>query len=1090
MTEAARRAREAVLDSARAHAAAGRLDEARIAHRAVLATDPDCTEAGGLLGHLDATLARKAQDRQANRDETEGDNAHDPFPTAVRTSSVGVTEKPSAPGGLAALALERGDDTEAVLLLRRHLALLPDDGKARLGLVEALMRAGRPAEAEPELTAFARRYPEDWRSLSNLGVLRKNLGRSAAAEAAYRRALVLMPSDPGLLGNTGFALARMPGREAEAELWLRRGVALGGNAPQGLVDLAGFLAEQGREDEAEALCRAALSRDPEHVKAHLILAFSQLARGALEAGFRTYEWRRRLPGWAAHRAPEAPDWTGDDPAGRTILIEEEQGLGDAIQFIRYARPLRRRGARAIAACRPALQRLFSTMPDLDAVTGLDGPALPHDAQALLLSLPHLLGPEAGTAPGTVPYLKAEPAHVVRWRARLAAAAVLGRPFRVGLVWAGSPGHPDDARRSPGLAALADLLDVPSVQTVLLQAGPGRADLGQVPLPSHCLDLGPDLADLADTAAAMAALDLVITCCTAPAHLAGALGCPVWNLLAFAPDWRWGRQGETTPWYPTMRLFRQPRPGAWASVAAEVRAALAVAAAPGAPPLCDLRPDPAGELPAGAPAGEREGPFAPGDTGWPEPNTDEAERHGTREVRGRPGHLTRVTESAKHDADAQLPSGQLTNEQLLAQAEAALAADPTDPCALSLLGVLQRREGRHEAAIAFHWRALERAPERAAIWSNLGNALRDCGRFDEAAAAHEQALRLAPADQTLIFNAAITFRQSGAFTDALALLERAAALAPATADLIWERALARLQIGDYDGGLRDYEARFGIASYRNRILHGPRWDGGDLAGRTLLITVEQGFGDALLAARYVPLVAERGGRIILECHPELRRILAGLPVAALADPGAPLPAFDLQISQMSLAGLFGTRAGTVPPPVRLSLPESAQRKADALLGPADGTLRVGIVWSGRESFGENHLRATRLAPFLRFAEIPSVRLYSLQKGGPADELNGSLTRLVTPLGPQLDDFADTAAVVARLDLVVMTDSAVAHLAGALGRPVWNLVQQVPYWIYGHSGDATPWYPTMRLFRQGRDRAWEPVFARAADALRRLASDRVP
>ncbi len=288
----------------------------------------------------------------------------------------------------------------------------------------------------------------------------------------------------------------------------------------------------------------------------------------------------------------------------------------------------------------------------------------------------------------------------------------------------------------------------------------------------------------------------------------------------------------------MRLFRQPRPGAWAPVAAEVRAALAAAATPGALPLRDLRPEPGSE----------------------------AERHETRD--GRVAEELRPNDQRADD--------RCSDDQLLAQAEAALAADPADPGALSVLGVLQRRAGRHEAAIAFHRRALERAPERAAIWSNLGNALRDGGRLDEAAAAHEQALRLAPVDPTLIFNAAITLRQSGAFTDALALLERAAALAPATADLIWERALARLQIGDYEGGLRDYEARFGIPTYRNRILHGPRWDGGDLAGRTLLITVEQGFGDALLAARYVPLVAERGGRVILECHPELRRILAGLP----------------------------------------------------------------------------------------------------------------------------------------------------------------------------------------------------------------------
>ena len=188
--------------------------------------------------------------------------------------------------------------------------------------------------------------------------------------------------------------------------------------------------------------------------------------------------------------------------------------------------------------------------------------------------------------------------------------------------------------------------------------------------------------------------------------------------------------------------------------------------------------------------------------------------------------------------------------------------------------------------------------------------------------------------------------------------------------------------------------------------------------------------------------------------------------------------------MSLPMLFGTTLASVPPPVPLTIPTEAQEKAARLLGEREpGTLRVGIVWAGRSTFADNAWRATTLAPFLRLAEVPGVRLYSLQKGPQEAELDalGPAGRLVVPLGPHVEDFADTAALIERLDLVIMTDTAVAHLAGSLGALVWNLVQHVPYWVYGFTGERTPWYPSMRLFRQGPELDWAPVFASVRTAL---------
>ncbi|WP_144428291.1 tetratricopeptide repeat protein [Azospirillum thiophilum] len=437
-----------------------------------------------------------------------------------------------------------------------------------------------------------------------------------------------------------------------------------------------------------------------------------------------------------------------------------------------------------------------------------------------------------------------------------------------------------------------------------------------------------------------------------------------------------------------------------------------------------------------------------------------------------------------------------DDRLRRAAEAALDADPSDAEAWSILGLLSRRAGKPEESIACHRRGLEHAPDNGGIWTNLGNALTEAGRLAEGVAAQEEAFRLEPRGRTVLFNRVVAFRKAGRYAEALAAIDLAISEnGGPTALLRWERALTRLQIGDYVHGFDDYEARRQIPSYRARPPSATPWNGEPLNGRRVFVTTEQGFGDALLAARYLPMIRKAGGRPIYECHSELRRVLSGLDLDEWMAWGASAPACDVEISQMSLPMLFRTTLASVPPPVPLTVPAEAREKAARLLGNREpGTLRVGIVWSGRPSFADNARRATRLAPFLGLAEIPGVRLYSLQKGPQEAELDalGPAGRLVVPLGPHLEDFADAAAMIERLDLVIMTDSAVAHLAGSLGTPIWNLVQHVPYWVYGFTGERTPWYPSMRLFRQGPELDWAPVFASVRKALhdevrRRTAHD---
>lgn len=422
-------------------------------------------------------------------------------------------------------------------------------------------------------------------------------------------------------------------------------------------------------------------------------------------------------------------------------------------------------------------------------------------------------------------------------------------------------------------------------------------------------------------------------------------------------------------------------------------------------------------------------------------------------------------------------------------EAMLQSNPRDGGLWSTMGVFMRREGKIDAAVACQTRAVRFAPEHSGVWSNLGNVLLDQGRFAAAAAAQRRSAALAPEAQNGLFNLAIALRKGGRFNDAVTVLNRALTLTPGHAETMWERALCRLQIGDYRRGLAEYEVRRHIGAYRNRIAPGPMWDGGPLNGKTLFLSTEQGFGDALLMLRYVPLVAAKGGRIILERHREHERLVAGLSVDQVVDAGSALPAYDVQASLMSLPYLLGTTYETVPEPFRPHIPPESRAKAERLIGPRTDELKVGIVWSGRVTFSDNRRRATTLDRFLRFAAAPGVKLYSLQKGPPESQLaETACNALITPLGPHADDFSDTAAFIEKLDVVVMTDSSVAHLTGSLGKPVWNLLQYVPYWIYGFEGDRNPWYPSMRMFRQGPDEDWEPVFDAAAAKLAELAAAR--
>ena len=468
-------------------------------------------------------------------------------------------------------ALTTGRPAEAAGLLARALALRPGHRDTRLALARAQLALGDPADALDTLEPLA----GDTRlatAQSLRGTALNALERPAEAVAAFHLALAVTPDDAEALLNCGNALAELD-RADGAEQHIRRAIACDPTMAEAHASLGHLLASLGRLPEAIAANNQATALRPDFAAAHWNAGVAHLLAGDMAAGWQAYEWRKqRFP--ERFRNPPGPQWDGGALDGSTILVIAEQGFGDAIQFSRYLPLLARRGARVILQCASPLVPLLSTMPGVQAVPRQASPD--YDCWVDQMSLPRLFGTTLATVPSPARYLTPDPVRAAEWDRALPAG------FRVGLVWAGNPLHSNDRRRSMQAAALAPVIAAGQGTMVALQTGPRSRELAAFGVADH----SGALSDWADTAAAVSVLDLLITVDTAAAHLAGALGIPVWLMLPYAPDWRWMLHREDSPWYASMRLFRQPSPGDWEGVARRVAAALA-AIAPADPHGCRI-----------------------------------------------------------------------------------------------------------------------------------------------------------------------------------------------------------------------------------------------------------------------------------------------------------------------------------------------------------------------------------------------------------------------------------------------------------------------------------------------------------------------
>jgi len=480
---------------------------------------------------------------------------------------------------LGVLAHQQEQNDLAAELIRKAIALNPNVPQAHNSLGTALQAIGQTDEAIASYTHALALKPKFPSALFNLGAAQQSKGQLDESIAAYRAAIATQPDYVQAHSNLGIAL-KEKGELDQAITAFRSAIAVDPNYADAHYNLGLALRAQGNLTDAIDSFRQAIALQPNSPLAHLNLGMSLLARQDFQQGWEEYEWR-----WKCRPSPQRtfdqPKWDGSSLNNRTLLIHAEQGFGDTIQFIRYlplvAQRMDARGGRIVIECQPELEQLLATIAQKipQAISGRwhiisrCQPLPPFDLHCPLLSLPWAFKTTLDSIPAEVPYLFPDPNRIQRFRQGLIPS---GSNLKIGLAWAGSPTHKHDRTRSVSLDQLAPLAAVPGAKFYSLQKGPAAAQAKSPPPGLNLIDWTDEFSNFND-AALIANLDLIITVDTSIAHLAGALGRPTWVLLSFAPDWRWLLDREDSPWYPSMRLFRQPSLGDWESVVGRVAEAL-------------------------------------------------------------------------------------------------------------------------------------------------------------------------------------------------------------------------------------------------------------------------------------------------------------------------------------------------------------------------------------------------------------------------------------------------------------------------------------------------------------------------------------
>ena len=1011
---------------------------------------------------------------------------------------------------------------------------------------------------------------QDQRAYYHLGIALYELKLYDDALVSLERAAAIKPDFSEALVFQGSVLMVLQ-RYDKALIKFNEAIEINPHYVEAYTNSGNALFELCRNEEALRRYDEAISLKAGYAEAYWNKSLVLLLLGDFKKGWPLYEWRwKKEPLSEKRRDYKQPLWLQQQPlTGKTLYLYYEQGFGDSIQMLRYIPALEKTGATIVLEIQPVLRSLTSTIEGIDVL--VTQPYTGHfDYHLPLMSLPLAMGTTVETVLQTSPYLFVEKTFRQKWAERLGEKQ--GKRKRIGIVWSGSTIHRQDYKRSIPFHSIEPLLES-DAECYSLQKEYRGGDREKLERSGRITDFSTDLLDFADTAGLIEQLDLIISVDTAVAHLAGALGKEVWLLLPEVPDYRWLNKGNGSPWYPTVRLFRQASSGDWKSVIKKVKEVLcselsvhsvsrvfignvttpalkknvllkkarelyrhgkleqAVAFCSrllskepkhieallllAALRVNEKRYEKAAELFKKALEIKPDNPSALNNYG----NVLNSLRHHEKALCCFDRAITLDPEYAEAYYNRSKTLFELQQyEKALPGFEKALAIKPDFVQAHVFKGDVLRKVSLYEEALLHYEKAIALNPEYALVYNNLGNALQELQRYEEALSCFDKAITLQP-DYVNAYNnrgivlyklqrykealhdydKAISLKSyfapahtnRGAFLsemrqyeEALQSYDKAIALDPGYAEAYWNKAIALLLLGDYRDGWPLYEWRWKKRPLDSakRTYRQPLWlRQQPLSGKTLYLYHEQGFGDSIQMLRYIPELKKSGATIVLEVQSPLRTLSVSLTGVDTLVSSSYNGTFDYHLPLMSLPLAMRTTVETIPDTFPYIFVEEPIRTKWAQKLGRNAEKRVGIVWSGSARHVHDDRRSIPFDSIEPLLES-DMEFYSLQKEyreGDREKLERS--GKIADFSAELHDFTETAGLIEQLDLVISVDTAVAHLAGAMGKEVWLLLADVPDFRWMTERSDSPWYPTARLFRQTVAGEWQKVVQCVGKAL---------
>jgi|GEM_PF-274643 len=882
----------------------------------------------------------------------------------------------------------------------------------------------------PNMTLLRQPVHGDWRGAIN--ILRQRI--TEFGENYLRSLIEREPEHPLALTNlAGICVYRgnltealeFHDRAVKAQptlsiLWARRG-----NTKILMLDMVG----------AEADLTQALKLDANNEKAQSDLVHVMLRQNRYQEAWPYFKARQSLIALSVSRMGFGkPCWQGEHLNGRTLLVYSERGFGDTIQFARFLPQVKQRyGGRVLLSVFEPLRRLLAELPGIDGLIIQDGAMPDFDLVVPITELPPILSIDASKLP--------PPIQIVLDHRSIPELDQTG--FKVGLIWAGSPAHANDARRSINPRLLDELADIPGMAWYGLQIPPS-ADPPKLPA---FIDMSPYMGDFMDTAQIARQLDLIVTVDTSMAHLAGSLGIPTIVLLTFLPEWRWGL-GEHTPWYPSVTLLKQPSPNDWKGAVNLLKQRITELATPKKTNVTSAADNPQV------------------DPALVKLFRDALARQSQGDRNGAVIAYKRIQRQFPDFADAwinaaALLSGMDRAEEALDMALHAVELVPENPMAIYVLGFVHLKLRHFDEAEKCLRSAIEREPKHALALNNLADVYEHRRNFKGALKLRDRAIEAKPSFSLLWERRGNTkmfmLDMSGAEADLLQTLKLSPGNNFARLAL---RYVLQLQ-GRYREGWVHLNAILNLSV--KTIAGKPYWNGKPLNGGTLLVYSNGhefgGYGDVIQFSRFLQQIKQIcGGRVILYIYWSLKRLMTNVPgIDEIMGADEPLPDFDAVLPFSDLPSILNIDISELPPPTQI-LPKEPPPPLPELNRPG---FKVGLVWAGSHQNSNKAVRDIAPTLFDKLSDIQGIAWYGLQKPSPLE-----LPKLLgfIDMSPYMDDFMDTAQIVRQLDLIVTVDTSMAHLAGSLGIPTIVLLALLPDWRWGLNSSQTPWYETVTLLRQ--------------------------